>query len=132
MKKVEVVAAIIRKDKRIFVAERGYGEFAGQYELPGGKVETGETPEQAIVREIKEELATDIQVDRYVTTVEYDYPTFHLSMRCYLCHVLAGHLTLLEHTEAAWVDGKELVNVNWLPADRELVGELQSLLAEEC
>lgn len=114
---INVVAAIIVHDGCIFATRRGYGDWRGYWEFPGGKVEPEETPEEALVREIREELATEISVDRYVTTVEWDYPTFHLSMRCYLCHVVSGSLTLLEHEAAAWLDREHLHSVKWLPAD---------------
>ena len=98
--------------------------------LPGGKEEAGETPEDALVREIMEELATEISVDRYVTTVEWDYPTFHLSIRCYLCSVISGSLTLLEHEAAAWLDREHLHRVKWLPADEVILDEIDSLLSK--
>ena len=127
-KYVKVVGAIIVKDGRIFATQRGYGEFAGCWEFPGGKVEPGETPEQAIVREIREELATEIAVDSYFDTVEYDYETFHLSMDCYVCHVVSGKLELLEHEAAKWLGKGELNSVGWLPADVALVPELEEML----
>lgn len=123
-KTINVVAAIIVHDGRIFATRRGYGDWRGYWEFPGGKVEPEETPEAALVREIREELATEISVDRYVTTVEWDYPTFHLSMRCYLCHVVSGSLTLLEHEAAAWLDREHLHSVKWLPADDAILDEL--------
>ena len=127
-KYVKVVGAIIVKDGRIFATQRGYGEFEGGWEFPGGKVEPGETPEQAIVREIREELATEIAVDSYFDTVEYDYETFHLSMDCYVCHVVSGKLELLEHEAAKWLGKGELNSVGWLPADAVLVSELEEML----
>ena len=128
-KYVKVVGAIIVKDGRIFATQRGYGEFEGGWEFPGGKVEPGETPEQAIIREIREELATEIAVDSYFDTVEYDYETFHLSMDCYVCHVVSGKLELLEHEAAKWLGKGELNSVGWLPADVELVPGLEKMLS---
>lgn len=121
MHTVNVVAAVIVQDGKVHATERGYGEFKGGWEFPGGKIEAGETPEAALKREIKEELATEISVDQYLGTVEYDYPLFHLSMRCYICTVISGHLTLLEHMAARWLDRDHLDDVGWLPADRTVV-----------
>lgn len=129
MKTINVVAALIVDNGRIFATQRGYGEYKNWWEVPGGKVEPGETPEEALVREIREELATEIAVERYVTTVEWDYPTFHLSMRCYLCSVVSGALTLLEHEAAAWLDREHLRSVNWLPADKAILDEIEKLLS---
>lgn len=128
MKTINVVAALIVHDGKIFATQRGYGEWRGWWEFPGGKKEPGETPEEALVREIREELATEISVDRYVTTVEWDYPTFHLIMRCYLCSVVSGSLTLLEHEAAAWLDREHLRSVKWLPADEAILDEIDGLL----
>jgi len=128
MKTINVVAALIVHKGNIFATQRGYGEWRGWWEFPGGKKEPGETPEEALVREIREELATEITVDRYVTTVEWDYPTFHLSMRCYLCSVVSGSLTLLEHEAAAWLDREHLRSVKWLPADEAILDEIDGLL----
>ena len=128
MKTINVVAALIVHDGRIFATQRGYGEWRGWWEFPGGKQEPGETPEDALVREIREELATEISVDRFVTTLEWDYPTFHLSMRCYLCSVISGSLTLLEHEAAAWLDREHLYSVKWLPADYVILDEIGRLL----
>lgn len=126
MKRIEVVAAIIHNDQdRIFATQRGYGEYKDWWEFPGGKMETGETPEEALKREIWEELETRIVVERLVDTVEWDYPQFHLTMHCYLCHVESGHLELKEHEAAKWLHKDELESVNWLPADRELVRKLK-------
>jgi 8-oxo-dGTP diphosphatase len=130
MKTVNVVAAIIIKDKKIFATQRGYGEFKDGWEFPGGKVEKGETPENAIVREIKEELDTEIKVNEYFDTVEYDYPNFHLSMKCYICSVLSGKLELLEHEAARWLDSDSLLSVDWLPADLGLVEKLKQYLKD--
>lgn len=130
MKTVNVVAAIIIKDKKIFATQRGYGEFKDGWEFPGGKVEKGETPENTIVREIKEELDTEIKVKEYFDTVEYDYPNFHLSMKCYICSVLSGKLELLEHEAAKWLDKDSLDLVAWLPADLGLVDKLKDYLSK--
>ena len=126
MKRIEVVAAIIHDSEgRVFATQRGYGEWKDWWEFPGGKMESGETPEEALRREIWEELETRIVVERLVKTVEWDYPQFHLTMHCYLCHVESGHLELKEHEAAKWLDRDELESVNWLPADRVLVGRLK-------
>ncbi len=126
MKQIEVVAAIIHDDQgRIFATQRGYGEWKDWWEFPGGKMETGETPEEALQREIWEELETRIMVERFVETVEWDYPQFHLTMHCYLCRVESGHLELKEHEAAKWLNKDELESVNWLPADRDLVRKLK-------
>ena len=130
MKTVNVVAAIIIKDKKIFATQRGYGEFKDGWEFPGGKVEKGETPENAIVREIKEELDTVIEVIEYFDTVEYDYPNFHLSVKCYICTVVSGKLELLEHEAAKWLDKDSLDSVAWLPADLGLVDKLKDYLSK--
>ena len=125
MKQIEVVAAIIHDDQdRIFATQRGYGDYKDWWEFPGGKMEAGETPEEALKREIWEELETRIVVERFVETVEWDYPLFHLTMHCYLCHVESGHLELKEHEAAKWLNKDELESVNWLPADWELVRKL--------
>ena len=126
MKTVEVVAAIIRDGERIFATQRGYGDFAGGWEFPGGKVEPGETPEDAIVREIHEELEATIAVDGFLTQVDYDYPTFHLSMRCYWAHVAEGSLELLEHSAAKWLTLDALDTVGWLPADIQVVDAIRA------
>lgn len=128
MKTIQVVAALIVHDGRIFATQRGYGEWKGWWEFPGGKVEQNETPKDALVREIREELATEIRVERYVTTIEWDYPAFHLSMRCYLCSVISGSLTLLEHEAAAWLDREHLHSVQWLPADETIMFDIETLL----
>ena len=130
MKTINVVAAIIIKDNKIFATQRGYGEFKDGWEFPGGKVEQGEAPENAIVREIKEELDTTIEVKEYFDTVEYDYPNFHLSMKCYICTVLSGKLELLEHEAAKWLDKDSLDSVAWLPADLGLVDKLKDYLSK--
>lgn len=116
-KNIRVVAAVIREDGRVFATQRGYGNYKDWWEFPGGKIEPGETPEVAVVREIQEELGTKVAVDRFLTTVEYDYPEFHLSMDCFFCHIEEGELTLLEHEAAKWLPLGNLRQVNWLPAD---------------
>lgn len=121
MKTVNVVAAIIQDGDRIFATQRGYGEFKDGWEFPGGKIEPGETPQQALKREIEEELDTEITVGDLLTVVEYDYPTFHLSMQCFLCTVESGNLTLKEHEAARWLTREQLDSVAWLPADVEVV-----------
>jgi 8-oxo-dGTP diphosphatase len=117
MKSIKVVAAIIEKDGKILATQRGYGDMLGGWEFPGGKVEPGETPEQAIKREIEEELEAEIDVGRLVCDVAYDYPTFHLDMDCFLCTLAGGEITLLEHSAAKWLDAEHLRSVGWLPAD---------------
>ncbi len=125
-KRIEVVAAIIRDDQgRIFATQRGYGPMKDGWEFPGGKIEAGETPEQALRREIKEELDTLIEVESLLATVEWDYPAFHLTMHCYWCVVESGHLTLKEHEAARWLTSDELSTVDWLPADREVVEKVK-------
>ena len=126
MKTIEVVAAIIREGDRFFATQRGYGDFKDGWEFPGGKVEPGETPEEALVREIREELKTEICVDRFLCTVDEDYPKFHLRMHCYICSILSGNLTLTEHEAARWLSWDELWNVDWLPADVEVVKNLEA------
>lgn len=124
-KQMEVVAAIIREGDRIFATQRGYGEFKDGWEFPGGKVEPGETPQQALVREIREELDTEIEVEELVDTVEYDYPNFHLTMHCYFCTIKSGELVLKEHEAARWLTKETLDSVAWLPADEGLIGKLK-------
>lgn len=121
MKTIKVVAGIIKEDNRIFATQRGYGNFAGYWEFPGGKVELGETSQQALVRELKEELDVIVSVDDFLCTVEYDYPSFHLSMDCYFCSILSGIISLLEHKAAKWLSKSELHSVNWLPADTSVI-----------
>ncbi len=128
MKTVHVAAAIIKHENKIFATQRGYGEFKDGWEFPGGKVEPGETSEQAIVREIQEELDTIIQPDQFFRTIEYDYPTFHLTMDCYLCSVKSGNLILKEHEDAKWLTKDTLYSVDWLPADIELISEIEKIL----
>lgn len=124
MKTIEVVVAVITDGGKYLATQRGYGEMKDGWEFPGGKVEAGETPEEALRREIREELEADIAVDRHLVTVDYDYPHFHLHMVCYLCHVTGGHLRLVEAEAARWLAADELLAVDWLPADREVVAAL--------
>ncbi len=129
MKTVKVVAAVIcdsfYEKKQIFATARGYGEFKGQWEFPGGKIESGETPQQALIREIKEELETDIRVGDLICTIEYDYSTFHLSMDCFWCEVIEGELKLLEAESSSWLTKDTLYDVHWLPADITLVKKIK-------
>ena len=125
MKTIRVVAAVIRKDDRIFATQRGYGEFKDGWEFPGGKIEPGETPQQALVREIREELETEIRVGDLIDTIEYDYPTFHLSMDCFWCEIVEGSLELKEHEAAKWLDRESLYTVDWLPADVGLIDKIR-------
>lgn len=125
MKTIEVSAAIIHdKTGRIFATQRGYGEWKDWWEFPGGKIEPGETPEEALAREIKEELNAEIFIDKFVTTVEYDYPKFHLTMHCYLCSLTTDSLHLNEHEAAKWLTKEELDSVKWLPADLIVIENL--------
>ena len=126
MKTVNVVGAVIVRDGEFLATQRGYGEFEGWWEFPGGKVEPGETPEQALVREIDEELEAKIEVDNYLVTAEYDYETFHLSMRCYFCHLIGDHVKLLEHSAAKWLNLSNADTVNWLPADIQVVNAIRA------
>ena len=123
-KTIKVVAAIIIRDGRLFATQRGYGGYKDWWEFPGGKVEAGESPEEALKREIREELDSEISVDEFLMTVEYDYPEFHLSMDCFLCSVVSGQLTLLEHEAAEWLPLTDPWSVKWLPSDIEVVEEL--------
>lgn len=126
MRQIEVVAAIIVKDHKVFATQRGYGEWKDFWEFPGGKIDAGETPEEALYREIKEELDTEIAVGELFTTINYDYPTFHITMHCYLCTIENGSLTLLEHEAAKWLSLEQLDSVTWLPADQIVIAELQN------
>jgi len=130
MKSIEVVAAIIRKGDRIFATQRGYGDFKDYWEFPGGKMETGETPEQALVREIREELDAEIRIDKFLSTIEWDYPNFHLTMHCYVCSLVSNELHLNEHEAARWLNKKEIHSVNWLPADDQLLPLIVKELAQ--
>ena len=128
MKNLEVVAAIFRKENTIFATEKGYGEFKGYWEFPGGKVEPGESLEEALRREIREELQVEIHIEEKFTELDYDYPHFHLTMHYYFCSVLSGEITLVEATDARWLKKEELNTVNWLPADISLIEELKKQL----
>ena len=130
MKQIEVVAAIIRRGNEIFATQRGYGDFKDWWEFPGGKMEAGETPEEALKREIREELSTEISVDEFLCTVEYDYPKFHLTMHCYLCSLLTEALHLNEHEAARWLSASELESVEWLPADWDVVKSLKTIIKD--
>lgn len=130
MKTINVVAAIIKATNEkgepiIFATQRGYGDFKGGWEFPGGKIEEGETPEVALVREIREELDTEIEVGDLLDTIEYDYPTFHLSMKCFWSSIVSGDLVLKEHEAARWLTKDEIFDVEWLPADISLVGKIK-------
>lgn len=124
MKTIHVVAALIFHEGKLFVTQRGYGAWQDYWEFPGGKIEPGETPEEALVREIREELDTGIRVDGHVCDVEYDYPEFHLSMQCFRCEIVSGSPKLLEHEAAKWLGKEELNTVGWLPADRIILPEI--------
>lgn len=126
---MNVVAAIIVHNGKFFATQRGYGEWKDWWEFPGGKMEVGETPEEALKREIREELTTEIDVGQLFTTVEYDYPKFHLTMHCYLCTIISGDLSLLEHEDARWLAMDELNSVKWLPADKDVIEKLSTIFA---
>ena len=128
MKVVRVVAAIIIEGDKVFATQRGYGEFKGGWEFPGGKIESSETPQEALVREIREELETEIEVGELLHTVEYNYPEFHLSMDCFICKIKSGDLVLKEHEAAKWLTKDALDSVEWLPADLELVPMIGEVL----
>ena len=129
MKQIEVVAAIIHDDEgRVFATQRGYGEWQDFWEFPGGKMELGESPKDALKREIWEELETRIVIEHLVKTIEYDYPAFHLTMHCFWCQIERGNLTLKEHESARWLNEEELESVDWLPADREVLQEIKYLI----
>ena len=130
MKHINVVCAVIVNKGRIFACQRGYGEWKDWWEFPGGKIESGESPEEALQREIREELSIEISIDRHLTTVDYDYPDFHLTMHCYLCTVMSGELTLLEHEAAKWLGLGELDSVRWLPADELVIERLKARAVE--
>ena len=126
MKQIEVVAAIIHHDGAYFATQRGYGEFEGMWEFPGGKIEPGESREDALKREIQEELGVDIYIKELLCTTEYDYPTFHLTMHCYLCSVASGEIELREHKSAQWLTAETFDTVEWLPADKEIIAKLRA------
>ena len=128
MKHIEVVAAIIRRGNEIFATQRGYGEFKDWWELPGGKIEPGESPQQALVREIREELDATIEVGELLQTVEWDYPTFHLTLHCFWCELTCEALHLNEHEAASWLDREHLRSVKWLPADYGILDEIDRVL----
>lgn len=127
MKRIKVVAAIIIHEEKILATQRGYGEFKGGWEFPGGKIEQGETPQEALVREIREELELEVEVGDFVETVEYDYTQFHLSMDCFFCTIKSGNLVLKEHEAAKWLKKEELDTVEWLPADDGLVDKIKRM-----
>lgn len=129
MKTVRVVAAVIKDKDKIFATQRGYGDFKGGWEFPGGKIEEGETPQEALKREIVEELDTEISVGDLIDTIEYDYPTFHLSMDCFWCEVISGNLELKEHKSAKWLTKDNLDSVEWLPADISLIESVKLALS---
>lgn len=128
MKTINVVAAVIFKDDKVFATQRGYGEFKDGWEFPGGKVEQGESPEDALRREIREELEVDINVGDLIETIEYDYPAFHLSMKCFACTIVGGSPHLLEHEAAKWLTSMQLGSVDWLPADVTLIPKIEKML----
>lgn len=131
MKAIRVVAAVIRDEDKIFATARGYGEFKGWWEFPGGKIEEGETPQQALVREIKEELDTDIKVGTIIDTIEYDYPTFHLSMDCFWASIINGNLVLKEAADARWLTKETLDSVQWLPADITIIEKIKEYMIDK-
>lgn len=128
MKTVHVVAAVIRDGNRVFATQRGYGEYKDGWEFPGGKIEAGETPQEALRREIREELDTEITVGERLAAVEYAYPQFHLSMQCFWCEILEGRPVLKEHEAARWLDVESLDSVAWLPADRTVIERIRTQL----
>ncbi len=125
MKRIEVVAAIIRREGRVFATQRGHGEWKDWWEFPGGKMEAGESAEEALMREIREELSTEISVDEMLCTIEYDYPKFHLTMHCFLCSLQTDAMHLNEHEAARWLTKEELDSVQWLPADLQVIEQLK-------
>ncbi|HCQ55983.1 MAG TPA: 8-oxo-dGTP diphosphatase MutT [Clostridiales bacterium] len=128
MKNIKVVAAIMIENNKIFATQRGYGDFKDGWEFPGGKIEKGETSEEALIREIKEELDTTINVNKKIDTVEYDYPNFHLSMDCFICNILEGDLVLKEHEASKWLSKDELYSVDWLPADKKMIEKIEDYM----
>ena len=131
LKHIEVVAAIIQKDGKIFATQRGYGDFKDWWEFPGGKMEPGETREEALVREIREELSTEIKIDKHLSTVEWDYPAFHLTLHCYMCRLGSEEMHLNEHEAAKWVDGESIYSLKWLPADEDVLPLITEELRQE-
>ena len=125
MKEIKVVAAIIQKENKILATKRGYGEFINMWEFPGGKIEPGETKEEALIREIKEELNIEINVDKFAIDIEYQYPNFYLFMSCFMCSIKEGSIELLEHNDGKWITKEELNTLNWLPADTDAVNYLK-------
>ena len=128
MKTIEVVAAIIIRDGKIFATQRGYGEWKGWWEFPGGKIEPGECPQEALVREIREELDAEIEVGELLETVEWDYPDFHLKMHCFICSLVSESVHLNEHEAAAWLTRETLRSVKWLPADEGILGRIRNII----
>ncbi|MBR2824961.1 MAG: (deoxy)nucleoside triphosphate pyrophosphohydrolase [Solobacterium sp.] len=128
MKTIHVVAALILDKGNLFATQRGYGDFKDGWEFPGGKIQEGETPEEALVREIKEELDIVIKINSYFTTINYDYPNFHLNMKCYWCSILEGSPTLLEAEDSKWLTLETIDSVNWLPADQTIIEEIKKIL----
>ena len=127
MRQIEVVAAIIQRDGAYCTTQRGYGEFEGMWEFPGGKIEPGESRDVALKREIQEELGVDIAIENLLCTTEYDYPSFHLTMHCYLCSIASGEIELREHKSARWLRPEELWSVEWLPADKDIISRINNL-----
>ena len=128
MKNIEVVAAIILNEDKILATKRGYGDFINMWEFPGGKMESDETKQDALIREIKEELKVTISIDSYLCTVQYDYPNFHLTMHCFICFIIDGELTLVEHNDAKWLTPDNLDSVQWLPADIQILDHIKSYI----
>lgn len=126
MKSIEVTAAVVEHNGKYFATQRGYGEYKDKWEFPGGKIEQGESKEDALIREIEEELATVIEIDRFICTVECDYANFHLTMHSFLCHVVKGELQLLEAEDACWLDKQHLLSLDWLPADKVVVEKIMT------
>ena len=128
MKKIEVVAAIIIRDGKVFATQRGYGQWQGWWEFPGGKIEAGECPQEALVREIREELDAEIEVGELIETVEWDYPAFHLTMHCFVCSLVSESMHLNEHEDSAWLKRETLHSVKWLPADEGLILKIKEII----